>query len=96
MISEGSSDARLTHPLYWTLGKFPVNMNVERDIIKIVVEYIKIKDFPLTVYKGKLLEVMKNFHKKFMADVTELTENQNTKQKQNAKYKIFGLHDEDY
>jgi hypothetical protein len=38
-------------------------------------EYIKIKEFPLNVFKAKLLEKMREFHKTFLKDMEEHIEN---------------------
>jgi len=71
IFGESSKEEGGVYDLSWTLDKISVNPEVEKNIVKIILEYIKIKDFPLTVYKGKLLELMKKFHKKFVTDVTE-------------------------
>jgi len=70
VLGESSPEEQLS----WKLEKISVNSEVEKNIVKIILEYIKIKDFPLTVYKGKLLELMKKFHKKFVTDLTECIE----------------------
>lgn len=57
------------------MNEFKRNEDVESNISKIVLEYIKIKDFPLTVYKSKILEIMKKFHKQFITDVNEHNDN---------------------
>lgn len=56
------------------MNDFKRNDETETNIIKIVLEYIKIKDFPLTVYKSKMLEIMKKFHKQFVTDMNEYTD----------------------
>jgi len=79
--------------LYWTLNEFKKNDQTEINIAKIVLEYIKIKDFPLTVYKGKLLEVMKKFHKQFLNDMNEYIDNLIKEDKSNVDAStLFDLH----
>jgi len=79
--SPASSSKENNVHLSWNPEKFSSSTDVEKNIIKIILEYIKIKDFPLTVYKGKLLELMKKFHKKFITDINECIESSKTSQK---------------
>lgn len=61
--------------IYWTLNSFQTNEETENNIAKIVLEFIKIKDFPLKIYKTKILDVMKKFHKQFLNDMNEYIDN---------------------
>ncbi len=76
ILSESSPSSSLKS---WVPETFSSKADVEKNIIKIILEYIKIKDFPLTVYKGKLLELMKKFHKKFISDINECIETSKTR-----------------
>lgn len=56
--------------------------------MKIVLEYIKIKEFPLTTYKVKLVDKMKKFHQQFIRDMEEYISSVSAKD-ENPRYKSY-------
>ena len=61
-----------------------MNQEVENQLCKIVLEYIKIKHFNLTSYKARLFEFMKKIHKQFIKEMNEYIENMLPKEEQNS------------
>ena len=57
--------------LPWGLNPAIANYTIEQKIIFIVIENIKIREFSVRTYKVRMLDVMKNFHKKFLYDIKE-------------------------
>lgn len=80
----GEEESPGIYQLYWTLNDYPVNQDIENQLCKIVLEYIKIKHFNLTSYKARLFEFMKKIHKQFIKEMNEYIENMLPKEEQNT------------
>ena len=64
-----------SYQLYWSLNDYPTRADIENHLAKIVLEFMKIKNFTLTTYKAKLFEFMKKTHKQFINDMNEYMDN---------------------
>jgi len=48
-----------------------VNLGIEQEIADCVIENIKIQDFRIRDYKLKLLDLMKETHKRLLSDIKD-------------------------
>lgn len=87
LVNAHEEDSPGLYQLYWTLTDCHTNTEAENNITKIVLEYIKIKEFPLTTYKVKLVDKMKKFHQQFMKDMEEYISSVSAKD-ENPRYSI--------